>query len=92
MNRFPAIEAFAEIGDFIDQPVKTYSSGMGLRLAFAVQTAVEPEILIVDEALAVGDMFFQAKCMTRLRNMLANGLTLLLSASVLGMKWYFERR
>ncbi len=77
-ERFDDIAAFADIGDFIDQPVKTYSSGMGLRLAFAVQTAVNPEVLIVDEALAVGDMFFQAKCMTRLRGMLADGLTLLL--------------
>jgi lipopolysaccharide transport system ATP-binding protein len=76
--RFEGIAAFADIGDFIDQPVKTYSSGMMMRLAFAVQTAVEPELLIVDEALAVGDMFFQAKCMARLRKMLSNGLSLLM--------------
>ncbi len=76
--RFDDIAAFADIGEFLEQPVKTYSSGMMLRLAFAVQTAVEPDVLIVDEALAVGDMFFQAKCMTRLRRMLDNGLTLLL--------------
>ena len=71
------IIAFADIGPFIDQPVKTYSSGMYVRLAFAVVVHVDPNILIVDEALAVGDAFFQAKCMTRMRRMLDDGLTLL---------------
>lgn len=75
--RFPAIEAFAEIGDFIDQPVKTYSSGMMVRLAFATQTAIEPEILIVDEALSVGDFFFQQKCAQRMRALRERGTTLL---------------
>ncbi|MDX2299585.1 MAG: hypothetical protein NW204_07660, partial [Xanthomonadaceae bacterium] len=71
------IIAFAEIGDYIDEPVRTYSSGMMLRLAFAVQVHVEPDVLIVDEALAVGDAQFQAKAMTRIEQILARGTTLL---------------
>ena len=71
------IIAFADIGDYIDQPVKTYSSGMGVRLAFAVQVHVEPDILIVDEALAVGDAAFQAKALVRIDEILARGTTLL---------------
>ncbi|HWS76871.1 MAG TPA: ABC transporter ATP-binding protein [Thermomonas sp.] len=71
------IIAFADIGDYIGQPVKTYSSGMALRLAFSVQVHVEPDILIVDEALAVGDAAFQAKAMTRIQQILARGTTLL---------------
>ncbi|GJQ28700.1 MAG: hypothetical protein HBSAPP03_05840 [Phycisphaerae bacterium] len=76
--RFDAIAAFADIGEFLDQPVKTYSSGMHLRLAFAVAASVDPEVLIVDEALAVGDLLFQAKCTARLRRLLDAGTTLLL--------------
>ncbi len=76
-RKFDAIAAFADIGEFIDRPVKTYSSGMVLRLAFAVQTAVEPEVLIVDEALAVGDMPFQAKCFERIRTVRDRGAAIL---------------
>jgi lipopolysaccharide transport system ATP-binding protein len=75
--RFDDIAAFADIGDFIDQPVKTYSSGMMIRLAFAVAVSVEPEILIVDEALSVGDVFFQQKCFKRVHQMLDSGVSLL---------------
>jgi homopolymeric O-antigen transport system ATP-binding protein len=71
------IEAFAGIGDYVDQPVRTYSSGMQVRLAFAVATAVRPDILIVDEALAVGDVFFQQKCFERIRSYREQGTTLL---------------
>lgn len=73
----PAIEAFAEIGDYIDQPVRVYSSGMQMRLAFAVATAVRPDILIVDEALSVGDAYFQRKCFARIRLLQDLGTTLL---------------
>jgi homopolymeric O-antigen transport system ATP-binding protein len=76
-DRFEAIAGFADIGDFVDQPVKTYSSGMYVRLAFAAAINVNPDILVVDEALSVGDMFFQAKCMTRMRKMIDSGVTLL---------------
>lgn len=73
--RFDAIVAFADIGDFINQPVKTYSSGMYVRLAFAVIAHVDAEILIIDEALAVGDVFFQQKCMRYLRSLQNRGGT-----------------
>jgi lipopolysaccharide transport system ATP-binding protein len=73
----PEIEAFAEIGDYIDQPVRTYSSGMQVRLAFSVATAKRPDILIVDEALSVGDVYFQHKCLLRIRSFKEKGTTLL---------------
>lgn len=76
-QKFEEIAAFADIGDFIEQPVKTYSSGMMVRLAFAVGLAVEPDILIVDEALSVGDVFFQQKCFKKLHHLLERGVTLL---------------
>ncbi len=75
-ERFEAIVAFADIGEFIDQPVKTYSSGMYVRLAFAVIANVDADVLVVDEALAVGDVFFAQKCMRFLREFQAGGGTL----------------
>ncbi len=76
--RFDDIAAFADIGDFIEQPVKIYSSGMMVRLAFAVQAQVSPNILIVDEALAVGDAKFQAKCFDQLKKLKDGGTSILL--------------
>lgn len=75
--RFDDIAAFADIGEFIEQPVRTYSSGMYIRLAFAVAVSVDPEILIVDEALSVGDELFQRKCFARIETIRANGATIL---------------
>jgi lipopolysaccharide transport system ATP-binding protein len=74
----PDIEAFAEIGDYIDQPVRTYSSGMQMRLAFSVATAKRPDVLIVDEALSVGDAYFQHKSFDRIRSYSRAGTTLLI--------------
>lgn len=82
--RFDAIAGFADIGNVLDRPTKTYSSGMMVRLAFAVQVALEPDILIVDEALSVGDYFFQQKCFSRLRQMREDGLTLLFVSHDMG--------
>ncbi len=77
-DRMAAIEAFANIGAFFDHAVKTYSSGMFVRVAFAVQAHVEPDILLVDEALAVGDAAFQAKCLSRIRHLQEQGTSILL--------------
>ena len=74
----PEIEAFAEIGDYIDQPVRVYSSGMQMRLAFSVATAHRPDVLIVDEALSVGDAYFQHKSFERIREFRKQGTTLLI--------------
>lgn len=76
-QRFPEIEAFAEIGEFIDQPVKTYSTGMVIRLAFAVAIHLDPEILLVDEALSVGDIYFRQRCMRKVHELRARGTTIL---------------
>jgi ABC-type polysaccharide/polyol phosphate transport system ATPase subunit len=76
-ERYNDIAAFAEIGDFIDQPVKTYSSGMVVRLAFAVAINVDPEILLVDEALAVGDIYFRQRCMRKVHELRQRGITIL---------------
>lgn len=73
----PEIERFAGVGDFFDQPVKLYSSGMLVRVAFAVQVQIKPDILIVDEALAVGDIIFQKRCFQRIREMLEQGTSLI---------------
>lgn len=76
----PAIEAFAEIGDHIDQPIRTYSTGMVVRLAFSVATAARPDILVVDEALAVGDAYFQHKCIRRINEFQEAGTTILFAS------------
>ena len=76
-RRYKEIEAFAEIGDFINQPVKTYSSGMVVRLAFAVAINVDPEVLLVDEALAVGDQYFRHRCMRKVHELRSQGTTIL---------------
>ncbi len=78
--RLPAILEFADIGEFIDRPLKTYSSGMTVRLAFALATCVEPDVLVTDEILAVGDEAFQKKCIRWMEDFLAGGGTLLYCA------------
>src|SRR2546422_1499695 len=78
LRRWPAIEAFAEIGAFIDRPVKTYSSGMFTRLAFATAVNVDPDVFLIDEILAVGDIVFQHRCTRKIREFQESGKTLLI--------------
>ena len=83
-RRYSAIEEFAEIGEFINQPVKTYSSGMVVRLAFSVAIHVEPEILLVDEALAVGDIYVRQRCMRKVHELRSRGVTILFVSHSMG--------
>jgi ABC-type polysaccharide/polyol phosphate transport system ATPase subunit len=82
--RFEQIAAFADIGDFIDQPVKLYSSGMFVRLAFAVSTSIDADLLVIDEALAVGDVFFRQKCYQRLEQLREQGVAIVLVSHAMG--------
>ena len=91
-ERFFSIEAFAEIGEFMDRPVKTYSSGMSIRLGFSVAIHCDPEILLVDEALAVGDLYFRQRCLQRVSEMKRRGVTILfVSHAVAEMKMFGDR-
>lgn len=83
-ERFPLIEEFAEIGDFIDQPVKTYSSGMLMRLAFSIAVHIDPQVLIVDEALSVGDIYFTQRCLRYLHRLRERGITMVFVSHAAG--------
>ena len=85
LARMPDIEAFAGIGEFVDRPVKSYSSGMFVRLAFSAAIHVKPDVLLVDEALAVGDVVFQHQCIRRIREMQAAGTTIVFVSHDMGM-------
>jgi lipopolysaccharide transport system ATP-binding protein len=92
VERTPRIIEFSELGQFIDRPIKTYSTGMVMRLGFAIATQVEPDVLIIDEALSVGDGYFQKKCMANLRQHLDRGGTLLLCSHAMYYISNFCRR
>src|SRR6185369_24980 len=83
-RKFADIAEFAEIGDFMNQPVKTYSSGMVVRLAFAVAINVDPEVLLVDEALAVGDVYFRQRCLRKVHELRSRGVTILFVSHATG--------
>jgi len=91
-GKFEEIAAFADIGEFIDQPVKTYSSGMLMRLAFAVTTRVDAEVIVIDEALAVGDIFFRQKCYQHLEALRAKGVSIVLVSHGMGEVEQFCQR
>jgi lipopolysaccharide transport system ATP-binding protein len=84
LERLDEIIAFADIGEFIDRPVNTYSAGMYLRLAFGIAVSIEPDLIVIDEALAVGDIFFQQKCFARLRALKERGTAILLVTHSMG--------
>lgn len=84
-DRMPTVEAFADIGDFIDRPVRTYSSGMFVRLAFAAAIHVDPDILLVDEALAVGDAAFQHRCISKIKDLQRQGTTIVFVSHDMGL-------
>lgn len=91
-DKFQEIVDFAEIGEFIDRPIKTYSSGMFVRLAFAVQAHIDASIIIIDEALAVGDIFFRQKCYARLENLKKSGVVIILVTHSMGdIEQYCDR-
>ena len=91
-RKMPDIVAFSELGEFIDQPVKTYSTGMAMRLGFSIATQIEPDVLIVDEALSVGDGYFQKKCVDRLLAFVDGGGTLLFCSHAMYYVSAFCRR
>ena len=91
-RRMPEIVAFSELGEFIDQPVKCYSTGMAMRLGFSIATQVDPDVLIIDEALSVGDGYFQKKCMDRLQRYVEAGGTLLFCSHAMYYVSAFCRR
>jgi ABC-type polysaccharide/polyol phosphate transport system ATPase subunit len=92
LERFDEIEAFADIGEFIDQPVKTYSSGMRSRLGFAVAVNVDPDILVIDETLSAGDAVFKQMAFEKMRELLGSGTTILFVSHSLGMVRSFCNR